>query len=66
MPDHDHYMAEAVQVSHERPVLIDHFLKLQKADGHWIDSKDHTGESYGTAMGLLVLSAPAWAETTDK
>ena len=47
-----------------RPILVDHFLKLQKADGHWIDSKDHCGESYGTAMGLLVLSAPAWADTT--
>ena len=47
-----------------RPVLVDHFLKLQKADGHWIDSKDHCGESYGTAMGLLVLSAPAWADAT--
>ena len=47
-----------------RPILVDHFLKLQKADGHWIDSKDHCGESYGTAMGLLVLSAPEWADTT--
>lgn len=44
-----------------RPILVDHFLKLQKADGHWIDSRDHCGESYGTAMGLLVLSAPIWA-----
>jgi len=48
-----------------RPVLVDHFLELQKADGHWIDSKDHCGESYGTAMGLLVLSAPAWADVAD-
>jgi hypothetical protein len=47
-----------------RPILVDQFLKLQKSDGHWIDSKDHCGESYGTAMGLLVLSAPAWADTT--
>jgi hypothetical protein len=46
-----------------RPILVDHFLKLQKTDGHWIDSKDHCGESYGTAMGILVLSAPAWADT---
>ena len=45
-----------------RPILVNHFLKLQKKDGHWIDSKDHTGESYGTAMGLLILSAPVWAK----
>ena len=45
-----------------RPVLENHFLKLQKNDGHWIDSKDHCGESYGTAMGLLVLSSPLWAD----
>ncbi len=44
-----------------RPVLVSHFLSLQKPDGHWIDSKDHCGESYGTAMGLLVLTAPKWA-----
>ena len=43
------------------PMLRDHFIGLQKADGHWIDSRDHCGESYGTAMGLLVLSAPIWA-----
>ena len=48
-----------------RPMLVDQFLKLQKADGHWIDSKDHCGESYGTAMGLLVLSAPAWADAAE-
>ncbi|MBT3200744.1 MAG: hypothetical protein HN350_12600 [Phycisphaerales bacterium] len=47
-----------------RPILVADFLKLQKPDGHWIDSKDHCGESYGTAMGLLVLSAPAWADAT--
>ena len=44
-----------------RPVLVKHFLDLQKKDGHWIDSKDHCGESYGTAMGMLVLTAPSWA-----
>ena len=43
-----------------RSVLRQHFLELQKEDGHWIDSRDHCGESYGTAMGLLILSAPAW------
>ena len=47
-----------------RPILVNDFLKLQKPDGHWIDSKDHCGQSYGTAMGLLVLSAPTWANTT--
>ena len=45
-----------------RPVLEQHFLKLQKEEGYWIDSRDHTGESYGTAMGLLILSAPVWAK----
>jgi hypothetical protein len=44
-----------------RPMLVDHFLGLQKEDGHWMDSKDHCGASYGTAMGLLVLTAPSWA-----
>ena len=66
----DYHIAQALELlggeirKKYRPVLVDHFLKLQKDDGHWIDSKDHTGESYGTAMGLLVLSAPAWADTT--
>ena len=46
-----------------RPVLVEHFLGLQKKDGHWIDSKDHCGESYGTAMGMLVLAAPSWSAT---
>ncbi len=45
-----------------RAVLRPHFLGLQKEDGHWIDSRDHCGESYGTAMGLLILSAPAWGD----
>jgi hypothetical protein len=61
------YLAQALQVVGEDmrnkhlPVLQEHFLRLQKPDGHWIDSRDHCGESYGTAMGLLVLSAPRWA-----
>ena len=63
-----YYLAQALQMVGDDmrndylPVLQDHFLKLQKPDGHWIDSRDHCGESYGTAMGLLVLSAPLWAK----
>jgi hypothetical protein len=63
-----YYLAQALQMvgddmrNEYLPVLQDHFLKLQKPDGHWIDSRDHCGESYGTAMGLLVLSAPLWAK----
>jgi hypothetical protein len=62
------YLAQALQVvgddtRHQYfPVLQKHFVSLQKPDGHWIDSRDHCGESYGTAMGLLVLSAPLWAK----
>jgi hypothetical protein len=48
-----------------RTVFREHFLALQKADGHWIDSRDHCGESYGTAMGLLILSAPAWCDPVE-
>lgn len=44
-----------------RRILRHHILHLQKEDGHWLDSRDHCGESYGTAMGLLILSAPGWA-----
>lgn len=61
------YLAQALEVvggetrDKYLPVLREHFLGLQKADGHWIDSRDHCGESYGTAMGLLILSAPLWA-----
>ena len=64
------YLAQAVEHlggearAKYRPALVSHFVALQKPDGHWIDSKDHCGESYGTAMGLLVLTAPAWAGTT--
>ncbi len=63
------YLAQAVEYlggetqAKYRPALVSHFLALQKPDGHWIDSKDHCGESYGTAMGLLVLTAPTWANT---
>ena len=60
------YLAQALQAVGEDtrseywPVLQEQFVGLQKPDGHWIDSRDHCGESYGTAMGLLVLSAPSW------
>ena len=48
-----YYLAQALQMVEDDmrneylPVLQNHFLKLQKPDGHWIDSRDHCGESYG-------------------
>jgi hypothetical protein len=62
------YVAQALEVlggetrATYLPVLRQHFLALQKVDGHWLDSRDHCGESYGTAMGMLILSAPLWTE----
>ncbi len=44
------------------PALTEHFLRLQKDDGHWLDSRDHCGESYGTAMALLILAGEHNAE----
>lgn len=32
------------------------FLKLQKEEGFWRDSIDHTGPSYGTALAIMVLN----------
>ena len=64
-----YYMAHALETVEDkvkekfRPVLDKHFKDLQKPDGHWLDSKDHTGPSYGTAMGLLVLTAPEWSDS---
>lgn len=61
------YLAQALEVlggdfrDKHYPVLRDHFLALQKPDGYWIDSRDHCGESYGTAMAMLILSASEWA-----
>lgn len=32
------------------------FLGLQKEEGFWRDSKDHTGPSYGTALAIMILN----------
>ena len=56
------YASQAMYLSSEEnwkgffPERRDHLLKQQKEDGSWMG--DHVGETYGTALALLVLQLP--------
>lgn len=36
-------------------MLPDSLLRMQGSDGEWVDSPEHAGPAYGTAMGILSL-----------
>jgi hypothetical protein len=56
------YASQAMYLSSEEnwkeffPERRDHLLKQQKQDGSWMG--DHVGDTYGTAVALLVLQLP--------